>query len=65
MEPDGNDGIRITAVLGEPASRPDRLLAAMTSARGGPVLVKRVEILGERDGCPVPLLSMHEGVDLF
>lgn len=65
MEPDGNGAIRLTALLGEPASRPDRILASVVSAGGGPVLVKRVEILGERDGSPVPLLGMHEGVDLI
>ena len=59
---DGAGKVTIRAKLGTPGSRPDRIVAeAFPDCR---VLVRRIEIFGDREGSSVPLLLMHEGVDL-
>jgi hypothetical protein len=58
----GGSSVTIRAKLGTPGSRPDRIVAeAFPDCR---VLVRRIEIFGDREGSSVPLLLMHEGVDL-
>lgn len=64
LEPGDDESYRVVAALGSPASRPDRIFAAAEDMGGMRLLVRRTGIFGTRDGCPVPLLSMHEGVDL-
>lgn len=64
LEAVDDDSIDVVAALGSPASRPDRILAAATDMGDMRLLVRRTGICGTLDGCPVPLLSMHEGVDL-
>ena len=61
---DANETILVVAALGRQAARPDRILAEAEAFRDRPILVRRTEIFGTGEGCPVPLLSMHEGVDL-
>ncbi len=54
--------ILLTADLGSPAARPDRALAGFGEFGG--VLVRRIGISGVRGGDLLPLLELHEGVDL-
>jgi len=52
------------AALGSAAARPDRIFAAAEEMGDMRLLVSRTGIFGTLDGFAVPLLSMHEGVDL-